>query len=269
MRHPRHGAELGAVSCHSDYRTLCWARRFLICVVGALAWGTMTPLAAQAPPASTGVLEHRPLSALCGGDPDIVRYYQRERRAIWLMLEPRIGAVLTPLQELDASDAFMPSDRQKAGRLAQRLVAVRSELERLVPTLADADDAAFLAALERAATPGTNPATVYPLLDSFLVHSVVIHRQLADWLPGFINRIAELKQQLALLESGREDRAGYLKASISLRLWYQDGLKPTLDMVLDTTTGLQSLQNAASSWCEGHPQLSETEPTSKSGSGDS
>lgn len=251
------------MNCYSYYRTPCRARRFLICVVGALAWATMAPLAAQAPPAGTGVLEHRPLSALCGGDPDIVRYYQRERRAVWLTLEPLIGAVLTPLQELDASDAYMPSDRQQAGRLAQRLVVVRSELERLVPTLADADDAAFSAALERASTPGTEPANVYPLLDGFLIHSVVMHRQLADSLPRFIDRIAELRRQLALLESGREDRAAYLNASVSLRMLYQDELKSALDMILDTTTGLQSLQDAVSSWCVDHPQLSKAEATSK------
>ena len=250
------------MNCYGHYRAPCRARRFLLWV-GALAWITMAPLAAQTPPAGTGVLEHRPLSALCEGDPDIVRYYQRERRAVWLMLEPLIGAVLTPLQELDARDAYMPSDRQQAGRLAQRLVVVRSELERLVPTLADADDGAFVATLERAATPEAKPANVYTLLDGFLLHSVVMHRQLADLLPGFIDRIAELRRQLVLLESGREDRAAYLNASASLRLLYRDELKPALDMILDTTTGLQSLQDAVSSWCVGQPQLSEAETTSK------
>ncbi len=239
--------------CRMPSRRSC----IVLCVIGVLALAPLTSAAAQGAAPGGGVLDQRPLSALCGGDPDIVRYYQRERRAVWRELEPLIGSILTPLQELDAKDAFTPDDRKTAGRLAQRLTAVRSALDRLVPTLADDDDAVFLAALDRAAATDADAdaESVYAVFDRILVSDVIAQPPMADSLSLFIERIALLRHQLQRVEGGRESRAAYLRASARLRDAYQRQLQPALGSLLDTTVGLQRLQDATSSWCAGNPRL--------------
>jgi hypothetical protein len=208
--------------------------------------------AAPVSPFGEGVLRNRPLTALCGTDPDLMRYYQRERRAVLLHFNVTTGSLLQSLSALYLKDEFDAADSTRAHRLQARAAEVRRTLGGFFPTIAAADNAALQAALQAISEPPPADATLYELLDRFLANGILLSApRNGDNLQKFSARLASVEKQLGILASDHHavEPERFSAAFTGLRNVYVNDLKPALQHMLVTSEGLRELRSSAAEWC--------------------
>ena len=208
--------------------------------------------AAAASPFGDGVLRNRPLTALCGTDPDLMPYYQRERRAVLLHFNVTTGALLQSLSALYLKDEFDTADSARANRLRARAAEVRRTLAGFFPTIAAADNAALQVALQGISEPPPADATLYELLDRFLANGILLSApRNGDNLQKFSARLAKVESQLGILANDHREvePARFAAAFTGLRNVYVNDLEPALQHMLVTSSGLRKLESSAARWC--------------------
>lgn len=230
----------------------CPDRHGIGAVLSGIEKGAENQSVDRLPPDGSGVLANRPLGALCDSDPDIFRYYQRERRGVFLGFDVRTGALLMMLQDFNISEPLADGGSAKAKRLLLHADEVRRQLTLFFPSMASVNDTTLKNALSDAYGPGTGEEAVYVLLDRFLVRGILkAAPRDDDKLGKFIDQLAAVRallQQLAH-EPDKVERQLFDEATTKLADIYRIELRPALRHMLVKSAGLTALEAYASEWC--------------------
>jgi hypothetical protein len=198
-----------------------------------------------------GVLANRPISALCGVDPDLLRYYQRERRAVLLDFDLRAEILRKGLDELWLVEAFTAVEQEKAMRLQKRAVDVRQALGDFFPTLASNDDTVLLKNLENSQQSPMAASSVYAILDYFLVRGIFQSSpRISDNLLKYVERLAQLTVQLEALAADVHavEQKAFNRIASDFRNIATE-LQRVLRLLLNEPQGVQTMEALRTDWC--------------------